>query len=222
MTLKHLSFEELSDLIDDELSEDKKKYCIAHISICEICGREYASLSKCISLVSCLKDECITIPDFSERTIMICRKREKKRLFFKAIPAIAASVIIIAGVGFIKTGIFENSGSYVAASLSGQNDTQRIIEAVSSTKGKILKISHSYIDCEFEKNSQAAIKRILCRNKIKHALIVNTGMLINPATGRMEDASYTYGNPAILDTNDNRNQNYAVIDSNKIRIRIFK
>jgi hypothetical protein len=222
MTLKHLNFEELSDLIDDELSEEQKKYCLAHITVCEICGKEYESLLKCMTLLSSLKNECVIVPDFSERTIIICRSREKKKLFLKAIPAIAASVIIIAGAGFIRTGIFSESGSYVATSLTGQNDTQRIIETVSRSKGKILKISHSYIDCEFDKTSHAAIKKILCQNKIKHALIVNTGMLVNPTTGGMEDASYTYSNSTVSDTSASRNQNYAVIDNNKVRMRIFK
>lgn len=221
MTLKHLNFEQLSDLIDNELSEQQKEYCMSHIMVCEICSKEYESLSRCLTLLASLKNECVEIPDFSQRTVMICRSREKKRLFLKAIPAIAASVIIIAGAGFIRTGIFDENGSYVAANLAGHNETQTIIESVSSSKGRILQISHSYIDCELDKNSYSTIKKILCKNNIKHAVIVKTGMLVNPSAGKMEEAGFIYGNSAVSEDNF-KSQNYAVIDDGKIRMRIFK
>jgi len=222
MTFKHLNFEELSDLIDNELSEQQKEYCLTHIKVCTICFKEYQSLSQCITLLSSLKNECVIIPDFSERTIMICRSRERKRLFFKAIPAIAASVIIIAGAGFIRTGLFNESGSYVAANLSGHNETQRIIESIGNSKGRIMQITHSYIDGEFDKNSLSTIERILHKNNIKHAVIVNTGMMLNPSSGNMEDVNFTYGSRLVSEKNIYSNQNYATIDNGKIRIRIFK
>lgn len=222
MTLKHLNFEELSDLIDNELNLQQKENCMSHITVCEICRKEYDSLSKCLTLLSSLKNECIVIPDFSDRTIMICRSRERKRLFFKAVPAIAASVIIIAGAGFIRTGFFNENGSYIAANLTGQNETQRIIESISNSKGTILQITHSYIDGEFDKNSLAAIERILHKNNIKHAVIYNSGMLVNPSVENMEDVDFTYGSAADSDNNTYQNRNYATIENGKIRIRIFK
>ncbi len=221
MTLKHLKFEEISDLLDNELSDQEKEQCLSHITVCEVCGHEFDSLSKCLTLLSSLKNECIVIPDFSERTIMICRSREKKRLFLKAVPAIAASVIIIFAGGFIRTGFFNESGSYVAASLAGHNETQKIIETVSNSNGRIIQITQAYIDGEFDKNSVAAIKRVLQKNKIKHAFIVNSGMLVSPAAGRMEDVGFTLGS-ASVSLNNNENQNYASIESDKVRMRIFK
>lgn len=221
MTLKHLNFEELSDLIDNELSEEQKEYCLSHISVCEICRGEYESLTKCLSLLTSLKNECVVIPDFSERTLIICRSREKKRMFFKAFPAIAASVIIIAGVGFMKTGLFNDNSSYMAANLTGQNETQRIIESVGNSKGRILQITQSYIDSEFDKNSVDSIKKILQKNNIKHAFIVNPGMLVNPSAGRMEDASFSYGSSS-SENGIYKNQNYAAIENGKVRMRIFK
>ncbi len=222
MTFKHLNFEQLSDLIDNELPDQQKEYCLSHITICEICGREYESLTKCLSLLSTLKNECITIPDFSERTIMICRSRERKKLFIKAIPAIAASVVIIAGAGFIRTGIFNNGSSYVAANLSGHNETQKIIESISNSHGRIIQIAHSYIDSEFDKKSLDTIEQILHKNNIKHAVIVNSGMLINPATGNMEDVNFYYGSSPVSDNTLSKNNNYFATGNGKIRIRIFK
>lgn len=222
MTLKHLNFEELSDLIDNELSEQQRKFCMSHITVCEICGKEYESLTKCLSLLSSLKNECITVPDFSQRTLVICRSREKKRLFFKAIPAIAASVIIIAGAGFIRTGFFNENGSYIAANLSGHNETQRIIESVSNTKGRIILITHEFIDSEFDKNSHAAIERLLHKNNIRHAVIYNSGILVNPSPANLEDVNFTYGNASANSDNIYNNPAYTAIENGKIRIRIFK
>jgi len=222
MTLKHLNFEEISDLIDNELSDRQREYCLSHITVCEICGKEYESLSRCLSLLSSLKNECVVIPDFSERTLLLCRSREKKRLFLKAFPAIAASVIIIAGAGFMRTGLFTENGSYIAANLSGQNETQRIIESISNTKGRIILISHAYIDSEFDQNTLPAIERILHKNNIKHAIIVNSGMLLNPAAGKMEDVNFTSSNSQAIENNIYNNQNYATIENGKVRMRIFK
>ncbi len=222
MTLKHLNFEELSDLIDNELSDQQRDYCLSHISVCKICGKEYESLTKCLSLLSSLQNECVIIPDFSERTIMICRSRERKRLFLKAIPAIAASVIIIAGAGFIKTGIFSDNGSYVAANLSGQNETQRIIESISNSKGRIIQISHLFIDSEFDKNTLPAIEMILHKNNIKHAVIVNSGMLVSSTSGKMKDVGFTDDNNSAAGNEIYNNQNFAAIENDKVRLRIFK
>lgn len=220
MTLKHLKFGEISDLLDDELSIQEKEQCLSHITVCEVCCHEYDSLSKCLNLLSSLKNECIVIPDFSERTIMIYKSREKKRFLLKVVPAIAASVIIIFGAGFIRTGLFNDSGTYVAASLAGHNETQRIIETVSNSNGRIIQITQAYIDGEFDKSSITAIKRVLQKNNIKHAFIVNRGMLNNPATGRMEDVGFSLGGSSASLNNDN--QNYASIESDKVRMRIFK
>ncbi len=219
MINKHLNFETLSDLIDNELPEDERKYCMTHITVCEICGREYQSLLRCISLLTSLKNEQFVIPDFSERTVLLCRSRERKRMFIKAFPAIAASVIIVAGAGFIKTGFFEGGNrAYMAASITGHNETQRIIDSVSKSSGRIIQMTHSYIDSEFDKKSLENIEKILHKNNIKHAVIINTGYASSQSGGNIEDVSYSYGNGSALQNK----QNHASIDNGKVRLRIFK
>jgi len=110
----------------------------------------------------------------------------------------------------------------VATSLSGHNETQKIIESVSNSNGRIIRITQAYIDGEFDKNHVAAIKRILQKNNIKHAFVVNSGMLVNPSTVRMEDAGFTFGGNNPVSVNNNENQNYASIENGKIRMRMFK
>lgn len=219
MINKHLNFETLSDLIDNELTEIERNTCMAHITVCEICGREYEALTRYISLLSTVKSECVIVPDFADRTLMICRSRERKRLFIKAFPAIAASVIIVAGAGFLKSGLYNGSNrAYMATTLTGHNETQRIIESISKTNGRIIQISHSHIDGEFDKESLDTVEKILHRNNIKHAVLLNTGMVPVQSSGNIEDVSYSYGSAVPV----SGRQNHAVIDNGKVRLRIFK
>jgi len=94
---EHLTFEQISDLIDDALLSEEKAYILEHIKVCEICRCEYESLNRCMLLVTGLKDEVIQIPDLSEKTLILYRSRQRRHLYIKSLPAVAASVIIIAG-----------------------------------------------------------------------------------------------------------------------------
>lgn len=223
MTFNHLNFDEISDLIDDELPDDRKLHCKTHFGICRSCFREYELLSGCISLLSSLKNEQISVPDFSENIIMICRSRERKRLYMKAIPAIAASIIIVVGAGFIKAGYFTESGSYLSTSLTGHNEMQRIIESISKSNGRIVQITHSFIDSEFDKAELTKIEHILHNNKIKHAILINPGILPNSSSTNFEDVNYTYKNYFSASHQDYpMNENINTLQNHKIRMRIFK
>ena len=167
MTFNHLNFDELSDLIDDELSEENKQHCNTHLNLCNRCSSEYVILTRYVSLLTTLKNENLTVPDISNRIIMICRSRERKKIYIKAIPAIAASIMIIIGAGFIKAGFFNETGSYISTNLTGQNEIQKIIESVSKSDGRIVQITESFIDSEFDQKDLAVIKRFLNNNKIK-------------------------------------------------------
>ena len=223
MTFNHLNFNELSDLIDDELPEERKEYCKTHFSICNICAKEYEILTRYISLIKSCKNESIAVPDFSDHIIMVCRSREKKRLYMKAIPAIAASIIIVIGAGFIKAGFFNETGTYISTNLAGHNEMQRIIESVSKSNGRIIQLTHSYVDSEYDQTDLAIIERFLHNNKIKHAVLVNPGMLPKSSSGIIEDVNYSNNNYFLGSMQDyNTNNDIKTLKNRKIRIRIFK
>lgn len=223
MTFNHLNFDEISDLIDDELPLERKQFCETHFEVCTACFNEYQQLNKCISILSSLKGESIPVPDFSDHIIMLYRARERKRLYIKAIPAIAASIIIVIGAGFIKAGYFNETGSYVSTTLSGHNEMQRIIESIGKSNGRIIQMTHSFIDSEFDRSDIAVIERILHNNKIKHAVLANPEILPKSTSINFEDVNYAFSNNisglSQYFTTDHEMNN---LQNTKIRIRIFR
>jgi len=218
MTSKHLTPEELSALVDDDISAAEKEDCLAHISQCKECREEYESLLKCKSLLSSLNKEDLPLPDFSRSTIAIYKRREKNRLLMKVIPAIAASVIIVAGIGFIKFGSFNNKGiSHIASNIAGRNNTQNTIENMDSLKWRVVQINSLYIDTELDKSMLTSIEEQLYNQKIRHAIIVNPAVCRNPLEKVVDDVSFVGTKRTII--ND---YNYIPAENKKIVVRIFK
>ncbi|HOP30655.1 MAG TPA: zf-HC2 domain-containing protein [Spirochaetota bacterium] len=171
MMFEHLTIEQLSDYIDDSLTEEEKNLVVEHMRICEICRCEYESLNQCVIYMSGLRNEAFQLPDICEKTLLICRSREKKRLYIKSIPAIAASVMIIAVAGAVKTGLYPDNSAYVAANLPAQNETQVIINAIRDSNGRIMSMNSDYIDGEIDNSSLNNLEKYLNRNNIKHKII---------------------------------------------------
>ena len=189
--------------------------------------KKYESLLKCKSLLSSLNKENLALPDFSQSTINIYKNRERKKLLIKVIPAIAASIIMVIGIGFIKIGSFQKNTSHLAVNIANHNDAQKFIEYIRNFKGKVVLVNNSYIDTEFDKGMQKDIETTLHKNKIKHAVVINTAIFINPLEKNIHNVAFA--GPKITIQNDlNYSNNYTYInnyqplESGKVRIRIFK
>ncbi|MCL1865403.1 MAG: zf-HC2 domain-containing protein [Spirochaetes bacterium] len=216
MTFKHLKFEELSDLIDNVLVEEEREYYLAHLSQCKDCKKEYESLLKSISLISSLNKENLAFPDFSQSTIIIYKSREKKKLLFKVIPAIAASVIMVVGIGFVKVGTFNKSSSNLSGKLTANYDAQRITEDIDSLKGKIVHVNQSYIDTELDKGMLTKAENLLNNKNIKHAIIINPAISRNPLEKIVDDVSSSGIKRTII-----KDYDFIPLENKQIRIRIF-
>ena len=214
MTLKHLKFEELSDLMDNELTSEEREAFLTHISQCEECKQEYESLLKTQSLVSSLNEEDLLIPDFSKSTIVIYTKRERNRLLYKVIPAIAASVIIVIGIAFVKIGSFNKVNSYFSQNSLSHGDVQSIVEHIGNLKVQILQINNSYIDTEFDRGMLTDFENLLLKNNIKHTVITHS-VAINAFEKNTE--AFVGSKNALM-----KNFNNSSLENGKIRIRIFK
>ena len=212
MTFKHLKFEELSDLIDNVLVEEEREYCLSHISLCKECEKEYQSLMRCVSLLSSLDKENLALPDFSQSTIIIYKSREKKKLLLKVIPAIAASIIMVTGIGFMKSGSFSKSNF----NLTGNNNPKMLIEYMGGWK--IIQVKNSYIDTEFDKGMLADIKNLLQKNDVKHVIIANPATFEKPWEKNINDI--TFVGTRKLTTMNTSNLQY--LGDEKILVRIYK
>ncbi|HOK01527.1 MAG TPA: zf-HC2 domain-containing protein [Spirochaetota bacterium] len=215
MTSKHLTTEQLSDFIDEILSEEEKIFVLEHIKSCEICRCELYALQRCISLLSQLHNECFEFPDLCEKTLSICKARHRRKMYIKSIPAIAASMMIIATATAVKSGFDPQNRAYVQT-LSAQNDVQSIINAIRDSKGRIVNITSNYIDGEIDHRYLETIKSFMESQKIKHE-IIQMEYAIQGNSGRLTNTSLSGSN-----YNEKLVQLYRNKDRDKIMIRFFK
>lgn len=217
---EHLTIGQLSDFIDDSLTVEEKNLILEHLRVCEMCRCEFESLNQCVIYMSGLRNEAFQIPDISGKTILICRSRERKRLYIKSIPAIAASVMIIAGAGFIKAGYYPDNRAYVAANIPAQNETQLIINAIRDSNGRIMSMTSSYVDGEIDNSSLANLEKFLQNNNIKHKIIPLNYRESSVKNRNITNTGLGSGNPD--ETDIKRVQILRSKDSSKVTVRFFK
>ncbi len=221
MMFEHLTIGQLSDFIDNSLSIEEKNLILEHIRNCEICRCEYESLKKCVILISGLRNEAYQLPDISERTLLICRSRERKRLYIKSIPAIAASIMIIAGAGFIQSEFYtKNNNAFVAANMPVQSETQVIINAIRDSNGRIMNMTPAYIDGEIDNSSLANLEKYLQKNNIKHTIVPVRYREEAVINRNITNTSLKSGN--IAEPEGKKIQIIRSKESNKITVRFFK
>src|SRR5208337_3858947 len=106
MTAEHISFQKMSDLYDSDFhDQDDRDALLKHITSCGECGIEYTRLGKTLELIKRYSRHPFP-PDFlRDKTMKKIKFIRRKRLILKSAPAIAASVLIVAGVSLFYSGI---------------------------------------------------------------------------------------------------------------------
>lgn len=224
MTFQHLNFDQLSDLLDDEITDEVKQTCLRHIAICENCRHEYELLCKCIHLLNEAKNEALIIPDICSNTLALYQARKRRRFMYKAIPAIAASFMVITGVAFLSNEIFFDQGSNrISETHVMENDTQRIISSIRDADGRIIRMTESYIESAIHKKDLPKLEQILKGNNLKYSFVNTSGYAITSQKSikNIEDADYKLGfqsEPIHRPVSPGANGS----DKNSSIIRIFK
>lgn len=196
MTFQHLNFDQLSDLLDDEITDELKQTFLHHIAACEICRHEYESLCKCMNLLYKIKEESLIIPDICGNTITLFQARKKRKLIYKTIPAIAASFMVITGIAFVNSEMFMDQGnSTVAETNILENDTQRIISSIRDSDGRIIRMTGSYIESAIHKNDLPKLEKILQENSLKYSFVNSSGYTSSTqrSVKNIEDVDYKRG-----------------------------
>ena len=224
MTFQHLNFDQLSDLLDDEIPDELKRDFLQHIAICETCRMEYESLSRCLQLLMEIKNESLMIPDICGKTISLYRSRKRNRMLYKTLPAIAASFMVIAGASFIGTSYFiPEDGAIVAESEFIQNETQRIISSIRDADGRIIRMTGSYIEGAVQNKDLARLEKILQGNNIKYSFVKTSGYPASQQRGikNIEDVDFRKGaRPELL--HRPVFPEASAPDGNSIIVRIFR
>lgn len=224
MTFQHLNFDQLSDLLDDEITDELKKAFLQHIAVCEICRHEYESLCKCIHLLTEVRNEALILPDICSKTITLYQTRKRKKLMYKTIPAIAASFMVITGIAFLNSGMFiEQRSSQIAETHVLENDTQRIISSIRDADGRIIRMTGSYIESAIHKKDLPKLEKILKGNNLKYSFVSTAGYAFasQKSIKNIEDVDYRRGfqsEPIHRPVSPGANGS----DKNSTIIRIFK
>ncbi len=218
MTSFHLSFNQISDLIDGDVSEEEKREFLSHISSCSICKKEYDTLSRCISLVYNIKSEQIAIPDICSSTIQLYEKRCRKRMYMKRIPAIAASCFIVFGVGFAVTQSSFNDNGSIIASNNNLSKTEKIISFIRDSDGKILKMTDNYIESQISSSKLEKIRYELGKNNLKMEIFNHPFYQISNMKGK-NYSDVSVGSTAMSDV---KIEKISPNEKGKVIIRVFK
>lgn len=164
----HIAFEKMSDLYDGEIATiDEREQILEHLENCPMCAELYAKLKRTMNYLTDLKCQDFECVDFIDKTITEIKVRKKKKLFFKVMPAVAATVLIVIGASFIvpanNTGL-NNSIDYAAN--EDLNDSEEVIQIIRKHNASILKVSDFYIEGEVKKSKFNQLRRDLGFRKV--------------------------------------------------------
>jgi len=173
MKTEHVPFEKMSDLHDNliDTTEEKEKI-VEHFGECTNCDNEYGRLKKMICHLEAFRDYDFCLTGISEKTMqkMVWRKR-KNFIFKRALPAVAASFMLVTGFGLYNSGYLkapdgnQMHGSMVTASMAG-NDTARIVKIIGDHDAKIVKVSDLYVEGEIPYKDFNRLRRNLGFRKV--------------------------------------------------------
>lgn len=233
MNDRHVTFEKMSDLYDENIFiEEEKDVILNHIESCPACKSKYYELRKTLSLLSKLRNQNFDLNDLPARTIKIIKSKKRKKILLKAIPAIAASFLLIIGLGMFNLGLFNKNGIYSDSErqLTSNddsakiNDIERVINIIRNHKAKILKVSDLYIEGEVPIEKFRRLRRDLGFRKVSYSLFIHSSPVNSPANSEKIYEWKTNIEEVAVGNNRVRNQdqNGSLKHVKNIRFRVFR
>ena len=174
MSGNHISFQTMSDLYDDEIrSKTEREAILKHIETCKVCAQEYMRLGK--TLQFCRQFSALSFPleDLSPRTLGSIRSARKRKQFLKSLPAMAASILIVAGVGLYNMGIIGVPGRSTIADEGyrrSYNDSEQVIDIIRQHKATIFQVTDEYVEGTVPVSSFNELRRNLGSRKVAYHL----------------------------------------------------
>ncbi len=189
MSGSHIPFEKLSDLYDDEIgSREEKASLLRHLASCEACALEYGRLGKTMRLCREAAASSAPLENLAPRTIAKIKSSKKKRQFLKSMPAMAASILVIAGIGLFNAGII---GVHNRPDIAGEgsrrsySESERVIEIIRGHKASIAQVTDEYVEGTVAISSFDKLKKELGSRKVAYMMVEDAG----------EDTGASWSNP---------------------------
>jgi hypothetical protein len=224
MNGNHITFQQMSDLYDNEIaSHEERDHLMRHIAACESCALEYRRLGETIRLCGCMAGITVppaALPGATMRKILSARKRTS---YLKSMPAVAASLLIIAGAGLFNAGIIGvHDRANVADGVfrSSYSDSERVIDLIRKHNATISQVNDEYVEGTVPLSSFNDLRRSLGSRKVAYM----------PVAGNEPDGNVQWNN-AMEEVGlgdgaavDNRNPLAGVTggEIKSVRFRVFK
>lgn len=172
MSENHIPFHKLSDLYDNEIeSRDEREQLIRHLDECESCALEYRRLGETLRLCGRLAGLALSPAGTSESIMRKIMSGKKRRQFVKSLPAIAASLLIIAGAGLYNAGlvgVHDRGGVASVFSRNPVSDSERVIDVIRKHNATIAQVTDEYVEGTVPASSFNELRRGLGSRKVAY------------------------------------------------------
>jgi hypothetical protein len=179
MNGNHISFHMMSDLYDGEIrSKTEREAMLKHIKDCTACALEYKRLGATLRYCRQFSSLSFPLEDLSPRTLGRIRSSQTKKQFLKSLPALAASVLIVVGVGLYNTGIIQIPGRSTIADEGyrrSYNDSERVIDIIRQHRATINQVTDEYVEGTVSVSSFDDLRRHLGSRKVAYILMEQSG-----------------------------------------------
>jgi hypothetical protein len=175
MSGNHIPFHTLSDLYDNEIGSGVERDALmSHLGSCADCALEYRRLESTVRL--CGEYGCVTCVsgDLSTGAMGRIRSARRRKMLFKSLPAMAASVLIIAGVGLFNAGIIgvhdggmEANGGF----RKSVSDSERVIDIIRQHNAAIAGVTDEYVEGTVPLSSFNDLRKHLGSRRVAYLLV---------------------------------------------------
>lgn len=172
MSGNHIPFQKMSELYDDEIgSRDERELLLRHLDECESCALEYRRLGETLRLCGRLAGLALAPEDLPAATMLKIMSGKKRWSFMKSVPAVAASLFIIAGAGLYNAGIIgvHDRGNVAGAfSRSAVSDSEQVIDVIRKHNASIAQVTDQYVEGTVPVSSFMQLRRGLGSRKVAY------------------------------------------------------
>jgi anti-sigma factor RsiW len=171
MSADHIPFDKMSDLFDGDISSREERDAVSsHIEMCPACAAEYRHLVNTMQMCRQYASLSLSPDGLTTGTIRKFQSVKRRKLILKSLPAMAASILVIAGVGFFSSGFIGVKGGDTFARRSA-SDSERVIEVIQKQNATITQVTGEYVEGTAPVSTFAELKRQLGSRKVAYILV---------------------------------------------------
>ena len=175
MSGNHIPFHALSDLYDNEIGPGTERDALlSHLQSCPECALEYRRLESTVRLCGEYGCAACTSGDLPDRAMGRIRSVRRRKMLLRSLPAMAASVLIIAGVGLFNAGIIgvHDGGMMTVGGIhKSVSDSERVIDIIRQHNATIAGVTDQYVEGTVPLSSFNELRKHLGSRKVAYLLV---------------------------------------------------